>query len=730
VTIRSGEHADFSRLVLSIPGDTDWTISEIETGYIVGFGDPVVAVEISNIYERIPRERLADVVTEGAELTLDVVCDCHIDAFLYRPGMLVIDVIDGPAPPDLAFVPSALPETSTIRVEPVDTAPVSNIANLTTQSLPRISVELPLFTQSQPWSDFIADVPASYIPEMPRDPNLVEAERAIIESFARAATQGIFDFPARPLPPPPEDGVAQPPTPIAPMSDPMDGVPIPLTAADPEGPGFLLRTGIERNGLEGVEPDAAPASCPQDVDLNMSEWGEAEGFGTLISQLRLAVTDEAGNSQPDAIHKLARAYIYYGFGLEARQALATIEEPSKQTEYLFLLARLVDGDPVPVVETLQFRSCGPSMEAWIALASGRLDTSDERIHSSILMAYRAMPDALRGHLGVRLAQIFAEAGKLHDAQEILSSSIQATTGGGRESELAEAGLAGRTDGIEAEFAQLDEFIETNPRAQPEDMVRLLDLARQTDTPIDDSILEIAEGMRFEADNHAPAAALVEAEVRLLLDQDQPQAAFALLNGDVGPMSPDLLADLHSEATIVFARTASEDAFLPFAFSPLPPGTNHAAQNAVAARLIDLGFPSEALALIAAPLTGHEREDRLLQQARAESMIGMTDTTEPTLIPDPTMITDLGSAPILGDETEGSPLDGAWRAGEWATLEASDDPLLSSASRALLTPVAPPGDETPLADSRALLEQAQETRTLTDDLLTRFTLEGFGADPVN
>lgn len=734
VTVRSGEHPNFVRLVLGIPEDVEWGISVAENGFSAQFGEPVAEVDVGAIFGRIPRSRLANVTAEGTRMDMEVACDCYIDAYLYQPGMLVIDIIDGPAPADASFVPTAMLDDTVAPTgapilgavaegeEPMalpDLLP-TNTPDLTTQRPVVAPITLPLFTNSDPWLDVVSVIPPSFAPLVQRDPNLVEAERAIIESFARAATQGIFDFPARPLPPPPTEDAPARPNPIAPMTDPMDGIPIPLADTDPASPGILLRTGLDRVALEGEDDAGTLRSCPAGLDVDLNSWGHPDEYATLIAQLRLDASNDAGRTQPEALIKLAKAYVFYGFGAEARQVLATLNQAEEQVQFLTAISRLVDGDPIPVSDILPFRSCGTFMEAWITLATGRLDASDERVRSAVIMAYRSLPDTLRGHLGLRLAQIFAQEGELFVAQDILAGSILSTTGTGREAEIVGADLAGRTEGAAAEIARLDNFIENSPRAEPGDMVRLLDLARQETADFDDDILAIAETMRFEADGNASVADLVEAEVRLLISRGEPLAALALLDGDTGPMTEGREAVLRTQTLVSIAEVLDDDTFLPFAFSPFPRGTGFTAEHAVASRLIDLGFPSEAFVMVATPLTGEGREERRELQARAMRALGGADAL--VSLPTPLSRDDfaqLEQATLAADDGLEPPIEGSWRDGAWQALEQSDDPLLSSASRALLSPLAPVGNDTPLADSRALLSAAQETRDLTNDLLTRF-----------
>jgi len=71
---------------------------------------------------------------------------------------------------------------------------------------------------------------------------------------------------------------------------------------------------------------------------------------------------------------------------------------------------------------------------------------------------------------------------------------------------------------------------------------------------------------------------------------------------------------------------------------------------------------------------------------------------------------------------------AWRAGAWTLLESGDDPLLQSASRAVLTSDIPATVDSTLAGGRALLQQAEEARAMTDELLARFAVAEEGDVP--
>ena len=102
----SGEHGAFTRLVVELPAASDWRLGRTDTGYefaVVGPDQP--RYDLSTVWSRISRNRLqalwADPDTGTLQLTLR--CQCHAFPYEFRPGMVVIDLRDGPAPPGSVF---------------------------------------------------------------------------------------------------------------------------------------------------------------------------------------------------------------------------------------------------------------------------------------------------------------------------------------------------------------------------------------------------------------------------------------------------------------------------------------------------------------------------------------------------------------------------------------------------------------------------------------------------
>lgn len=95
-SVRSGEHATFSRLVFAdAPGRT-WDIETEGQTYRIAFSAGVPDLDLSGIFDLIPRTRLNGIDYNGGVLTLRLSCDCPVRVSQIASGHVVIDVENPP----------------------------------------------------------------------------------------------------------------------------------------------------------------------------------------------------------------------------------------------------------------------------------------------------------------------------------------------------------------------------------------------------------------------------------------------------------------------------------------------------------------------------------------------------------------------------------------------------------------------------------------------------------
>lgn len=97
VTVRTGEHDGFTRIVLHAQTDQEWSVSG-DPGELSVISKSGALFDSNSAFDRIQRDRVAEFSDSGTgTLTAKLNCDCDHRVFPWRRYGLVIDVLDGPA---------------------------------------------------------------------------------------------------------------------------------------------------------------------------------------------------------------------------------------------------------------------------------------------------------------------------------------------------------------------------------------------------------------------------------------------------------------------------------------------------------------------------------------------------------------------------------------------------------------------------------------------------------
>lgn len=148
-TIRSGEHAEYSRIVVEPGEPTPWTLGRTDTGYELRFDRAGIDFDTDGVFSLIPRTRLAEVAQAAdSALTLNVAPGHHVRAFETARGV-AIDVYAGPAPEgspyEAALPPRGTAATAEIAPEPptAQPEPAADIVQVPPVTLPALAGQRP-----------------------------------------------------------------------------------------------------------------------------------------------------------------------------------------------------------------------------------------------------------------------------------------------------------------------------------------------------------------------------------------------------------------------------------------------------------------------------------------------------------------------------------------------------------------------------------------------------------
>ncbi|MBL4812497.1 MAG: hypothetical protein JKX69_09135 [Rhodobacteraceae bacterium] len=710
VTIRSGDHGQFTRLVLTLPSTAEWRFGRQSAGeYLLDLGEDVTYDPV-RIFDLISRDRLAGYDLPGPGLlSLELGCDnCHAEVFSWQEDWLVIDIKDGPARPGsanenpLILAPEVLAFGETPAPEMSHVLPVLMARQNRSASLP-----LPNTFSATPPSGIVA-----------------QTERAISESLARAATLGLVTLPENGLLPPVEPDLA--------LSDALEQA---RDDVGPNGPGLAMRTSLDRDPPtpHNMEP---PDACLDDRFFDLGNWVDTDkSFALAIAERRDSLTGEFDRYQNGATLALARTYLYFGFGAEARVALQLNDEQTLEERVLATVALIVDQDPRAHGTFSDQIECARPVALWAALAQGSLDGMGNDVRTAVTLGFRTLPAPLRGHLGSRLAQLFLDAGEPTLAEALQLAAMPAVTGGDQAAELTGANIILEIQGVEAAIDELHDIVEDSANLSPEAMLRLIDLTlEEHDVPTGSEIALLA-ALRFEMQGAPVEAELAIAETRALIAAGRYHEAIDLTHEEINGFRARRKAELQDQAVAEMTARAEVAVFLDHAMSHLPAGTTASTENDVATRLLELGFAERASAILLGEANRGALNERRYLRAEAALAMGQTERviTELAGMRDPRAAGLIAQAHSNdGDHVAAlaalSLPDGAlpeqaslWRAGAWAQLTHEGDQLLQDAASAILTAQNTDPDGTPLAVRHALLADTGETRALVNSLLDRFTI---------
>lgn len=418
IGVQSGDHQEFTRLVLPIGADREWDLAQTPSGQWELILTPSVdGFDISRVFDLIQRERLAD-VDASQNLSLDLGCACDVTSFRYDTRFLVIDITD----PDPNAAPLETPASDTEATERAAAADaLPDLANLlqAPDDLPQVDPELEV-----PQPEIPPETPNPVAP----NPRLAEAAQIMAEQLARAAAAGLLDIAAdEPMTAadPTENAALDPAVPVEPMptvtSEPAlaDTEIQPISAEETPNEALPVRAEtafdsiIPADGPIGDPP--AEASC-LNAPFIVADWADGEGLYHALGALRLELYDERDALRPDSAVNLARHYLYYGFGSEATYWL---EQTGNAPNALLEVAALIDGEDTPTflpVRSTEDCSEGELLWRYLGGAVETAMTSDDT--AAIQRAYDTLPSTLRDHTGPRLARQLAEDGYSATARNI------------------------------------------------------------------------------------------------------------------------------------------------------------------------------------------------------------------------------------------------------------------------------------------------------------------------
>jgi hypothetical protein len=664
VAIASGEHATFSRLVLSLPAESDWQLGRTATGYELTIAQSDLRYDVSKVFDLIPRTRLSGLFTDprSGNLQLTIDCACHAMPFSLDARTLVIDLRDGPPPATSSFELTlqggalpALQDKVTQRPRP--------------RQIPRGIVDRPAYD----WLSETASIPVlapSILPVLPAE-NLADLQQSLVEQLADGAARGVVDLalPAQ----------ARPNT-----------VPLPAAVQVRLTDVVGLRVATGRPAAEAMQEDGQ--SCLADERLNIAVWGEATYIAGQMARARMDLVGEFDVPRGDAVAVQARLYLYLGFGAEAVAILNAMPPGDSDVPLWIAIAQVIDGNPVVPAVFDGMAQCDSNAALWATLAAPADDLNLPNL-PAVQRAFSALPRHLRIALGPQITDRLLTLDQPAAAQAIIDAMARGTATVDTETLLAGADLDLHTGAVDAAVSKAETALGDGGVSAPAALIALVRAKIAANEGVAPDVAVALAAMKEEFADHPMAEDLAAALQLALIGSGQFAEALSQAAGPVPPAFWDAIAE-----------RGTDDDLLQFAFEAPQTAVPVATADKIAERLQTLGFAEAAMdwhrhaAAMPTMQTEHGTDTALIADAEAQADAAGSEVT----IPDDAMRAQ------------------RWQQ-DWAAVAASEgDPWRDLAATVAGAEAA---SVPPLAAATRLVQDSKTTRDLIDGLLQRAAQPG-------
>lgn len=575
VRVTSGEHDGFTRLVFDYGSPVDWQVGRSADGYQLRLAGGIATYDLTDAFKLIGTSRLAAIwaAPDSGHLHIGLACACHAIPFEFRPGIVVIDLKDGPPPKGSSFETAldgstALPLAATAPTRPRQ------------RPEPLVRPDLPDPVMSYDWTaDAYAALrgqgrsPPAQIPQVtdalrPPDPGLQPLRDQILHQMSRGAAQGVVDM-------------AQP-----------DGRMIDLPEAD--FPLAQIRIGEaatsvnRKDGAVTGDLGAQGTVCIAPDVLDLAGWGdEARLLVDQMATSRASLSGEFDRPDPDAVAQAVKLQLFLGFGAEARQMIAAFALRQDETPVWRALSFVIDGQPDPDGLFRGQTACAGPAALWSLLDDTTLTQGDPIDSGSVRLAFAALPLHLRRLIAPPLTERLLAVGEEEAARALSAAITRAPGAPGAAVNLMEAGLDLHA-GNPAQAEQIAAKILEDPGPnQAEALIALTEARTSQNLPMTP---EIALALQSHLASHSGTGLEPRLQEALILADAASgnfSAAFEGLRAH-----PSRGADVWAMA----ASLAPDNVFLTFAVldpATAPPLVPDETAAAIARRLSGLGLGTAA-----------------------------------------------------------------------------------------------------------------------------------------
>jgi len=473
--------------------------------------------------------------------------------------------------------------------------------------------------------------------------------------------------------------------------------------------------------------------CPPDQMLAVANWGDGRPFADQLAEARQGLFGELDRVDTDVAIKLARTYLYFGFGAEAGETLKLLPKGDEEAAYLRTLASIMDGgDALDQNPLSGLTECEGETALWAALVApmppeGALPPAD-----TALRTLNALPSHLRLLLAPKLHRVLLAYGNPDGASATLRSLERLPGDLTPAAKVAEAKGNLEKGKTEKGTQQLAEVAQGNAAQSPKALIALVDAKLKAKQPISAETAQLVEAYAQELRQSELGPDLRRVQILSLAQSGQFDAAYEKLDAQDTTEDIPLAAGLKQQVLRNLTANANDIVFLDHALDQDMQALADLPQKDaldLVQRLIDLGFPVEAERVLGTLPTLPRQKDRQLVSAKVSLAMRKPFRAQAELLnvdgPDADRLR-ADAKRMAGDHEEAHALyeelditqdatETAWLASDWRSLIEQQTPTFGPAAALSASEV--DAETGMLARTSSLLGQSSATRETLQNLLS-------------
>lgn len=720
----SGEHDGFTRIVAQVPSGSSWEVAQTDGAVTLTLPGHRNGFDTSKVFDRIGRDRIATVKSDSGSLALKLNCTCRVSAFPSGADYAVIDVA---APGVTLSTPFVEPIRSSEPDTDLTSLHGSQIQQTPVPSLLPIIVKAP--KQIQPPPTLKLDrTPLSETQQTA----LNEIQIQLAEELGTATTRGIL-VPSIRQPPTARSQVD--PKAFAPALSPA---PLPPAVSQELVSNMRITDSRDRpfgGNNEGVSTTRNGISCPTDSQIAIETWGTPDTFDQQISAGRTALFGEFDRIDSEAALTLARSYLYFGFGAEARQVLNLSPGLARDNRLLLDIADIMDHGRPQWPEMLEaYRECRTDIALWSILAQTEARGATPLPATSALRTLNKLPEHLRRLLAPQLSRRLLAHGNHEAAAAALRSLERLPDGLSGKATLAQAHVELEQGKIDEGTVKLESVVDENVEESPEALIALINTRIKTGQAISVETAELVEAYAQEHRGSPVGVELRRTHFMALVKSGQFDRAFLEIATRTSPSDKENDLALRLYLINELTKSASDIVFLDHVLKHSADDLAHLQSSSkfdLASRLLSLGFAAEAQQLLSTEPEADRPLRRQLLAAEAALALDQPFQAQAALLG----IDDPAAAPLRarakamsGEYAEAHNLfreldleaparEAAWLAEDWRDRTPSETPVFGPTAELADTKVEASDDPSGmLARSAAALNESIAARDTLANLL--------------